>query len=76
MTNIIITTIPISLRRPSSPSLPRLVFPKLGIGRAISEISNSIVQAFEMAYVAPFSVTQRKTSIVFDENLEGRDPKW
>ena len=72
MTDIIITT-PISLRRPS---LPRLELPKLGIGRVISEISNSILQAFEMAYVAPFSAMQRKPSIVFDEDLEGRDPNW
>jgi len=72
MTDIIITT-PISLRRPS---LPRLELPKLGMGRAISEISNSIVQAFEMAYVTPFSAMQRKPSIVFDEDLEGRDPNW
>jgi hypothetical protein len=42
-----ITTIPIFLRRPS---LPRLELPKLGIGRGIFEVSNSIVQAFEMAY--------------------------
>ena len=72
MTDIIITT-PISLRRPS---LPRLELPKLGIGRVISEVSNSIVQAFEMAYVAPFSSMQRKPSIVFDEDLEGRNPDW
>ena len=72
MTDIIITT-PISLRRPS---LPRLELPKLGIGRVISEVSIAILQAFEMAYVAPFSVIQRKPSVVFDEDLEGRDPNW
>jgi hypothetical protein len=53
-----------------------LALPKLGIGRAISEISSSIVQAYEMAYVEPFTAMQRKPSIVFDEDLEGRDPKW
>ena len=73
MTNIVTTTTPISLGRRS---LPRLELPKLGIGRAICEISNSIVQAFEMAYVAPFSAMQCKPSIAFDEDLEGRDPKW
>jgi hypothetical protein len=72
MTDIIITR-PISLR---SPSLPRLVFPKLGIGRVISKISTSIVQAFEMAYVAPFSAMQRKPAMAFDDDLEGRDPNW
>ena len=51
MTDNIITTA-ISLRRLR---LPSLALPKLGIGRGISEVSNSIVQAFEMADVAPFS---------------------
>ena len=73
MTDITIT--PISHRRSILPRLPRLAPPKLGIGRAISEVSNSIVQAFEMAYVAPFSVMQRKPPIVLDEDLEGRVPK-
>ena len=72
MTDIIITR-PISLR---SPGLPRLVFPKLGIGRAISKISNSIVQAFELAYVAPYGATQATPLITFDTDLEGRDPNW
>ena len=69
----IATTIPNSLHRPSP---LRLQLPKLGVGRAISEISNSIVQAFEMAYVAPFTAMQRRPSIDFDEDLEGRDPYW
>lgn len=72
MTDTIFAT-PISHRRLR---LPSLEFPKLGIGRTISEVSNSIVQAFEMAYVSPFSAIQRKPSIDFDEDLEGRDPKW
>jgi hypothetical protein len=72
MTDIIITTA-VPLRRLR---LPRFELPKLGIGRGISEVSNSIVQAFEMAYVAPFSAMQRKPSIVLDEDLEGRGSKW
>ena len=69
----IATTTPISLHRPS---LPRLQLPKLDIGRAISEISGAIVQAFEMAYVAPFSSMQPKHPIPLDADLEGRDPDW
>ena len=72
MTNIIITT-PIAIRRPS---LLRLQLPKLATGRAISEISSAIVQAFEMAYVAPFRTTQSKPPVAFDADLEGRDPNW
>ncbi len=68
-----ITTTPIFLGRPS---LPCLELPKLGIGRGISEVSSSIVQAFEMAYLAPFRATQRKPPMAFDSDLEGRDPNW
>ena len=71
MTDIITT--PIAVRRPS---LPRLRLPKLALGHAISEISSAIVQAFEMAYVAPFSAMQPKHPIVLDADLEGRDPNW
>ena len=67
------TDIIISIRRPS---LLRLQLPKLQIGRAISEISSAIMQAFEMAYVSPFSTMQPKHPIVLDADLEGRDPNW
>ena len=56
MTDIIITT-PIAIRRLS---LLRLELPKLGIGTAVTMISKAIMQAFEMAYVAPYRITQRK----------------
>ena len=69
----IFTTAPITIRHPS---LLRLQLPKLAIGRAISEISNAIMQTFEMAYVAPFRTTQTKAPIAFDAELEGRDPNW
>ena len=72
MTDIIIAT-PITIRRPS---LLRLQLPKLATGRAISEISGAIAQAFEMAYVAPFSAMQPKQPIALDADLEGRNPNW
>jgi hypothetical protein len=72
MTDFIITT-PIAIRRPS---LLRLQLPKLAIGRSISEISCTIMQAFEMAYVAPFRTTKSKAPMAFDADLEGRDPNW
>ena len=71
MTDIIIN--PIAIRRPS---LLRLQLPKLAIGRPISEISHTIMQIFEMAYVAPFRTTQSKAPMAFDADLEGRDPNW
>ena len=72
MTDIISTT-PISIRRPS---LLRLELPKLGIGTAVTMISKAIMQAFEMAYVAPYRTTQSKPPMAFDADLEGRDPNW
>lgn len=46
----VITTTPIAIGRPT---LLRLDLPKLGIGTAVTMISEAITQAFEMAYVAP-----------------------
>lgn len=57
-------------------SLRRLALPKLGIGTAVSAMPEAVMRAFEMAYVAPFSAKERKPFIVFDEDLEGRDPNW
>jgi hypothetical protein len=71
MTDIITT--PIAIRRPS---LLRLQLPKLAIGRPISKISSAILQAFEMAYVAPFMTSRSKPPVVFDADLEGRDLNW
>ena len=71
MTDII--TNPIATR---SWGLPHIRLSKLGIGCTFSAISEATMQAFEMAYVAPFKTMQRKPSIIFDENLEGRDPNW
>jgi hypothetical protein len=34
------------------------------------------MQAFEMAYVAPYRATQNKPLMAFNADLEGRDPNW
>lgn len=72
MTDIIITT-PIVIPRPG---LLRLTLPKLGIGTAVAKLSEAIMQAFEMAYVAPYWATRGKQLIAFDAHLEGRDSNW
>ena len=72
MTDIIITT-PIAIRRPS---LLRMELPKVGIGTAVTMMSEAIMQAFEMAYVAPYRATQSKPPMAIDADLEGRDPNW
>ena len=73
MTDIANTT-PTTLRHPCL-QLPE--FPKLEIDRKAEAISKAIMQAFEMAYVAPFSTSQRKPPFAVDDaDLEGRDPNW
>ena len=73
MTDITSTT-PITLRRPR---LLRLEIPKLEIGKKAEAVSKAVMQAFEMAYVAPFSIPQRKVPVAVDDaDLEGRDPNW
>ena len=70
----ITTTTPITLRRPR---LLCLEFPKLEIGSKAEAIFKAIMQAFELAYVAPFNTVQRKPSVAVDgAHLEGRDPNW
>ncbi len=56
--------------------LPRVRFPKLGIGATITAVSTSITQAYCMAYVEPFNALRRRPSIPDDVDLEGRDPNW
>ncbi len=68
-----ITTHPITIHQPSP---VRLQFPNLGIGQACESMCLAIMQAFTMAYVPPFSAMQRKPSVVFDEDIEGRDHDW
>ena len=57
-------------------SLPRVKFPKLGIGATITAASASIRQAYCMAYVDPFKTHERQPLIFSDVDLEGRDPNW
>jgi hypothetical protein len=58
------------------PHLPRLTFPKLGIGATIAAVSISIRQAFCMAYVEPYKTPQCQPVIFMDFDLGGRDPNW
>ena len=56
--------------------LPRVKFPKLGIGAAVLSVSTGIRQAFCMAYVEPYKSPQRQPVIFMDIDLDGRDPNW
>jgi hypothetical protein len=56
--------------------LPRVRFPKLGLGATITAVSTSITQAYCMAYVEPFKTHERQSLIFSDVDLEGRDPNW
>ena len=67
------TTAPITVRRLN---LPRLSFPRLGIGASLAAISGLVGDAFNMAYVDPYTSLRRRPQVVPDDDLEGRDPTW
>lgn len=56
--------------------LLRMKFPKWVAGSALTNSSETIGRAFEMAYVAPFCTSKPTPLIGPDEGLEGRDPNW
>lgn len=72
MTNIF-TTAPITIRRLD---LRRLNFPRLKIGASLHAIAGLLGDAFNMAYVAPYTDVRRRSQIAPDDDLEGRDPNW
>ena len=67
------TTAPITIRRLN---LPRLSFPRLGIGASLAAISGLVGDALKMAYVDPYTNLRRQPRVVPDDDLEGRDPTW
>lgn len=69
----IISTLPVSIRRPS---LPRLGLHRIGVGAALGAIAGLLGQAFNLAYVAPYANLQRRPPVIPEDDLEGRDPDW
>jgi hypothetical protein len=69
----IISTAPIPIRD-SSP--PRFRLRRIGAGAALGAIAGLLSQAFNLAYVDPYSSLQRKPTVIPDNDLEGRDPNW
>lgn len=67
------TIAPIAARRFAWP-LPRMS--RLGVGRSLAGISRLLGDAFQMAYVAPYSSHHRPRQVVAEDDLEGRDPAW
>lgn len=67
------TAAPIKVRRFS---LPRLGFPRPGIGAALTGMFGLINGALRMAYVDPYTSLHRQPRMVADDDLEGRDPTW
>ena len=66
-------TAPLSIRQFR---LPRLRFPRLGLGATITAAPAGITQAYSMAYVEPFKNRQRQPLVLSDADLESRDPNW
>ena len=56
--------------------LPRLRFPKLGLGTRIAAVSTRIAQAYSMAYAEPYKTRERRPLTFNNTDLEGRDPNW
>jgi hypothetical protein len=69
----LVNSTPLTIRRLR---LPRVRFPKLGIGATIVAVSTSITEAYAMVYVEPFNIRGRQPLIVSDVDLDGRDPNW
>ena len=67
------TAAPITIRRLD---LPRLSFLRLEIGTWLAAMSALVADAFNMAYVAPYTSLCRQPQVIPDEDLEGRDPTW
>ena len=55
-------------------NLPRLRFAK--IVASLVAISGLVGDAFQMAYVDPYTSFRRQVHVVPDDDLEGRDPTW
>ena len=69
----IITTAPITFRRPVFSSLR---FPKLGIGQALARIQEEFRHALDLAYVQPFRLGRSQPPVVLEGSEKGRDPSW
>jgi hypothetical protein len=69
----IITDAPIA-NRPLK--LPRLRFPRFGIGALLAATPGSLGEAFNMAYVNPYASVRRQPKAAPDEDLVGRDCGW
>ena len=64
---------PIAIRHSN---LQRINIPRLGIGASLAAISALVGDAFNMAYVVPYTGLHRQPQVVPDDDLEGRDPTW
>jgi hypothetical protein len=69
----IITTAPITFRRPVFSSLR---FPKLHIGQALGRILEEFGHALDLAYVQPFRLGRGQLPDVLEGSEKGRDPSW
>jgi hypothetical protein len=66
-------TAPITNRRLN---LPRLGFPRLGIGASLIAMFDVMGDALKLAYVAPYTSLHRQPQVAPDDDLGCRDPTW
>jgi hypothetical protein len=56
--------------------LPRLRFPKFGIGVLLAATPSSLGSAFTMAYLDPYASPRRHPEVLPNEDLDGRAASW
>ena len=66
------TAAPITVRL----SLPLPSLPRLGFAASLAAIYGLVADAFDTAYVAPYTSLRKQPQLVRDDELEGRDPTW
>jgi hypothetical protein len=68
-----------------APAIAPIDIPGSNLGRRKSDLTLGTLlvdmfvflgDAFNMAYVAPYTGHQRRPQAVADNDLEGRDPRW
>lgn len=69
----IISTIPVEIR---SFSLPLSRLRRIGVVASLNAMTGLLGQALNLAYADPYNSLQRKSPVVPDIDLNGRDPNW
>jgi len=67
------TSAPVAFRRSKS---RRPSFPRLGIGASLAALCASLGNAFELAYVDPYTDRKLRSQVAPEDGDGRRDPDW